>query len=122
MQNGNVATIAYTSIGDSSLPKERIEVFSSGKAAVINDFREVELWSGGKCKRISIFLNVFDVHVQNSPISGEITYLKHTPGKFVNAMKTDCATCNENVLIGFLGKFEVVMKRAKILFTNWGTR
>jgi phosphatidylserine decarboxylase len=71
-----------------------------GTVDVIDETIENEVM-GGKCKRISIFLNVFDVHVQNSPISGEVTYLKHTPGKFVNAMKTDCATCNENVLIGF---------------------
>jgi phosphatidylserine decarboxylase len=87
---------------DPTVPPDAEAIISPahGTVDVIDETVENEVM-GGKCKRISIFLNVFDVHVQNSPISGEITYLKHTPGKFVNAMKTDCATCNENVLIGF---------------------
>jgi phosphatidylserine decarboxylase len=30
-----------------------------------------------------------------------VAYVKYTEGQFLNAMKTECATCNENVLIGF---------------------
>lgn len=56
---------------------------------------------GGECQRVSIFLSVIDVHVQNAPISGKVAYLKYTEGEFMNAMKTECATCNENFLIGF---------------------
>ena len=56
---------------------------------------------GGRCRRISIFLNVFNVHVQQAPVAGEVLLVKHTPGKFLNAMRTDCAQFNENVLIGF---------------------
>lgn len=56
---------------------------------------------GGRCRRISLFLNVFNVHVQQAPVAGEVTMVKHTPGKFLNAMRTDCAQFNENVLIGF---------------------
>jgi phosphatidylserine decarboxylase len=55
---------------------------------------------GGDCQRISMFLSVVNVHVQNSPVSGKVTYLKSTEGQFLNAMKTECATCNENVYIG----------------------
>jgi phosphatidylserine decarboxylase len=56
---------------------------------------------GGECQRISIFLSVIDVHVQNAPVGGKVAYMKYTEGAFMNAMKTECATCNENVLIGF---------------------
>jgi phosphatidylserine decarboxylase len=56
---------------------------------------------GGQCKRISMFLSVLDVHVQHAPVGGQVTFLKYTEGQFLNAMKTECATCNENVLIGF---------------------
>lgn len=55
---------------------------------------------GGECQRISIFLSVFDVHVQNSPVTGRIAFFKHTPGQYLNAMRADCAKFNENVLIG----------------------
>jgi phosphatidylserine decarboxylase len=55
---------------------------------------------GGPCRRISIFLSVFDVHVQNAPVAGKIAFLKHQPGKFLNALKAESARCNENMLIG----------------------
>jgi len=55
---------------------------------------------GGACRRVSIFLSVFDVHVQNAPVAGKITFLKHQPGQFLSALKTESAKCNENVLIG----------------------
>jgi phosphatidylserine decarboxylase len=55
---------------------------------------------GGPCRRISIFLSVFDVHVQNAPVTGKIAFLKHQPGQFLSALKTESARCNENTLIG----------------------
>jgi phosphatidylserine decarboxylase len=39
--------------------------------------------------------------VQNAPVAGEVAFLKHTSGQFVNAMRTDSALHNENVLVGF---------------------
>jgi len=71
-----------------------------GKVDVIDTTSESK-FMGGECKRVSIFLSVVDVHVQNAPVTGKVAYLKHTEGEFMNAMKTECATCNENVLIGF---------------------
>ncbi len=70
-----------------------------GKVDVIDTLTEPQ-FIGGDCQRISMFLSVVDVHVQNSPVSGKVTYLKETEGQFLNAMKTECATCNENVYIG----------------------
>jgi len=71
-----------------------------GKVDVIDTMNETQ-FMGGNCQRISMFLSVVDVHVQNAPVSGKVTYLKATEGQFLNAMKTECATCNENVYIGF---------------------
>jgi phosphatidylserine decarboxylase len=55
---------------------------------------------GGPCHRISMFLSVIDIHVQNAPISGRVVSVTHTEGKFINAMQADSALYNENVLIG----------------------
>ena len=55
----------------------------------------------GRCWRVSIFLSVFDVHVQQAPVSGQVCFRQHTPGKYLNALKSDCAFHNENVLLGF---------------------
>ena len=71
-----------------------------GKVDLIDETEEPE-FVGGRCRRISIFLSVFDVHVQNAPVAGAVAYLKHTPGSFLNAMKTESAAHNENVLVGF---------------------
>jgi phosphatidylserine decarboxylase len=59
-----------------------------------------DVYMGGKCKRISIFLSVVDVHVQRAPVSGRIAFMKHTLGKFLSATKSDCGLHNENVLMG----------------------
>jgi phosphatidylserine decarboxylase len=71
-----------------------------GKVDVLDTLTEPEFMNGD-CQRISMFLSVVNVHVQNSPVTGKVTYLKETEGQFLNAMKTECATCNENVYIGF---------------------
>jgi len=70
-----------------------------GKVDVIDTTTEPD-FIGGECRRISIFLSVFDVHVQNAPVTGRVGFFKHTPGQYLNAMKTDSAKFNENVLIG----------------------
>lgn len=46
--DGSLGTVAYLAAGDRALPKERIEVFGGGRAAVLDDFRRLELASGGR--------------------------------------------------------------------------
>jgi len=70
-----------------------------GKVDTIDTTTEPE-FMGGECQRISIFLSVFDVHVQNSPLTGRIAYFKHSPGQYLNALRADCGLYNENVLLG----------------------
>jgi phosphatidylserine decarboxylase len=71
-----------------------------GKVDVIGTTTEPD-FMGGECQRISIFLSVFDVHVQNAPVSGKIAWFKYTTGQFLNALKAESAIYNENVLLGF---------------------
>ena len=70
-----------------------------GKVDFVGPFAEAQ-FLGGPCQRVSIFLSVFDVHVQNAPVAGRIALCKHTPGQYLNAMRADSAEYNENVLIG----------------------
>ncbi len=46
--DGSLGTVDYLAIGDKAFPKERIEVFTAGKVAVIDDFRILELVHNGK--------------------------------------------------------------------------
>ncbi len=70
-----------------------------GKVDIIDQINE-PLFMGGPCQRVSIFLSVFDVHVQNAPVSGKILFYKYSTGLFLNALKSESATHNENALIG----------------------
>ena len=70
-----------------------------GKVDTIDTTTEAE-FMGGECRRISIFLSVFDVHVQNAPVTGRVAFFKHSPGQYLNAINADCAKSNENVFIG----------------------
>jgi phosphatidylserine decarboxylase len=71
-----------------------------GKVDAIDTVTE-PLFMGGECQRISIFLSVFDVHVQNAPVTGKVAFFKYSLGQFLNALRTESATHNENVLLGF---------------------
>ena len=71
-----------------------------GKIDVIDTITEPQ-FMGGECQRISMFLSVIDVHVQNAPVAGKIAFSKHTAGQFINAIKAESAAHNENVLLGF---------------------
>ena len=71
-----------------------------GKVDVVGTTTEPE-FMGGECQRVSIFLSVIDVHVQNAPVSGKVAWLKYTMGQFLNALKAESAIYNENVLLGF---------------------
>src|SRR6185295_19311704 len=71
-----------------------------GKVDVIDRITEAQ-FMGGECQRISIFLSVIDIHVQNAPVGGKITFFKYTTGQFLNALKAASAIHNENVLLGF---------------------
>jgi phosphatidylserine decarboxylase len=70
-----------------------------GKVDVIDTVTEPQFMSG-ECRRISMFLSVTNVHVQNAPVGGRVAYFKYTEGQFLNALRTESAACNENALIG----------------------
>lgn len=53
LADGSLGTLLYTSLGDSSLPKERLEVHAGGSSLVLEDFRDLFVHVGGKIRRIS---------------------------------------------------------------------
>ena len=48
----------------------------------------------GGC-RISIFLNIFDVHVNRTPIPGKLTAVHYKKGEFLNASRAEASSANE---------------------------
>jgi phosphatidylserine decarboxylase len=66
----------------------------------------------GPRQRISIFLSVFDVHVNRSPIGGVLTQVRYRKGEYRNAMNPASADRNEQNLVTVRGQgFEVTFKQ-----------
>jgi phosphatidylserine decarboxylase len=59
--------------------------------------------------RISIFLNVFDVHVNRSPIGGIIREVQYQKGEFLNAMNAASAEQNEQNVVTVEGEGQTVV-------------
>jgi phosphatidylserine decarboxylase len=58
----------------------------------------------GRQRRISIFLNVFNVHVNRSPIAGSIQAINYHKGKYLNAMNPESAVANERNWVEVTGE------------------
>jgi phosphatidylserine decarboxylase len=65
--------------------------------------------NGEACTRISIFLNVFNVHVNRSPITGVVSDVTYKRGKFGNAMGAISAEENERNLVTVRGEVGTVV-------------
>jgi phosphatidylserine decarboxylase len=66
----------------------------------------------GPRQRISIFLSVFNVHVNRSPIAGTISEVRYQKGKYLNAMNPASADQNEQNIVTVRGDgFEVTFKQ-----------
>ncbi len=50
---GSVGDIIYTAYGDPQYPKERIQVFNGGTVGYLDNFKHLNIYRGGKCKKIS---------------------------------------------------------------------
>jgi phosphatidylserine decarboxylase len=65
-------------------------------------------------KRISIFLNIFDVHVNRTPIAGKITGVSYKKGQFLVASKEEASQANEQNVITVEGV--VGGRRTQVVF------
>jgi phosphatidylserine decarboxylase len=66
----------------------------------------------GARQRISIFLSVFDVHINRSPIGGVLTHVQYQKGEYLNAMNPASADRNEQNAVTVRGQgIEVTFKQ-----------
>jgi phosphatidylserine decarboxylase len=89
------------------IPAQAGAVVSPGDGKV-TDVSPVTV-GGTSQTRISIFLNVFDVHVNRSPIAGVIRDVRYQRGKFVNAMSAHSAEENEQNIVTVEGDGRIVI-------------
>jgi phosphoribosylaminoimidazole-succinocarboxamide synthase len=79
---------------------ERIVISpADGKVVLITEVDEPTFMKG-RAKRVSVFMNVFNVHVNRYPVSGVVQYVQATPGKFMNAIAESASLENEQTSVG----------------------
>jgi phosphatidylserine decarboxylase len=89
------------------IPNQPGAVVSPGDGKV-TDISVVKV-AGAQRTRISIFLNVFNVHVNRSPIAGVIRNVRYQRGKFLNAMTSNSADENEQNIVTVEGDGHTVV-------------
>ncbi len=72
---------------------------ADGKVVSVIPMHEPDV-IGGTSTRISIFMNVFNVHVNRYPVDGPISFRRYRPGKFFNAADEKAALENEQSDVG----------------------
>ncbi len=72
---------------------------ADGKVVLISEVDE-PAFMGGRAHRISIFMNVFNVHVNRYPVSGVVRYVQYNAGKFLNAAAEKSSLENEQMSVG----------------------
>lgn len=71
---------------------------ADGTVVLVKDVPDGEIWPG-LTRQISIFMSVFDVHVNRAPMAGKIVHYSYIPGKRIPAMSHKSSTENEQNLV-----------------------
>lgn len=74
----------------------------SAADGTIVDIAEVyeDKWLNQPVRRVSIFLSLFDVHINRSPVNGKVAFLQYQSGRFKNALSGKSSKYNEHNLVG----------------------
>ena len=75
---------------------------ADGRVVAITEVDEPDFMRG-PARKISIFMNVFNVHVNRHPVDGVVAYRHYRPGKFVNATLDKASIDNERSSLGVDG-------------------
>jgi phosphatidylserine decarboxylase len=84
---------------------------ADGKVMMITEVDE-PTYVKGRTIRVSIFLNIFNVHVNRYPVGGTVEYLQYTPGKFLNASGERASLENEQMSVGIAtGRHRILVRQ-----------
>jgi phosphatidylserine decarboxylase len=72
---------------------------ADGRVVAVVDDAEPD-FVRGPARRISVFMNVFDVHVNRFPVDGRVEHRHYRPGKFLNASRDKASADNEQMSLG----------------------
>ncbi len=84
---------------------------ADGRVVMISEVDE-PVFMQGRATRISIFMNVFNVHVNRYPVTGVVRYVHYNKGKFINAAHEKASLDNEQMSIGIeSGPYRVLVRQ-----------
>ncbi|HUQ48690.1 MAG TPA: phosphatidylserine decarboxylase family protein [Gemmatimonadaceae bacterium] len=84
---------------------------ADGKLILITEIDEPN-FIGGKALRLSVFMNVFNVHVNRYPVDGAVTYVHYNKGKFLNAAAEKSSLENEQSSVGIeSGPYKILVRQ-----------
>jgi len=83
---------------------------ADGKVILVKNVYEKD-YLHAESKEISIFMSLFDVHVNRAPCDGKVSLIKHSSGKFLVAHKDAASMENENTVMLLEGKDEKILIR-----------
>jgi phosphatidylserine decarboxylase len=84
---------------------------ADGKLIMITEVDEPAFMQG-RATRLSIFMNVFNVHVNRYPIDGAVKFIHYNKGKFFNAAAEKSSLENEQMSVGIEnGKYRVLVRQ-----------
>jgi len=82
-------------------PAQAVLSPADGRVVAVEEVEAPDM-PGGRATMISVFMSVFNVHVNRAPVDGQVQSVEHKNGAFVNAARRDASHSNERV--------EVVLK------------
>ena len=95
-----------------TIPKEPNVIVSPADGKVTEIISEREPINGKSCKRVTIFLSVFNVHINRVPIEGTIEDIRYNPGKFLAAFNPKASLDNEqNIIMINNGQSHIFVKQ-----------
>jgi phosphatidylserine decarboxylase len=84
---------------------------ADGKLIMITEVDEPSFVQG-RATRLSIFMNVFNVHVNRYPVDGDVKYVHYNKGKFFNAATDKSSLENEQMSVGIdTGRYRVLVRQ-----------
>ena len=84
---------------------------ADGKLIMITEVDEPDFIKG-RAIRLSIFMNVFNVHVNRYPVDGAVRYVHYNKGKFLNAAAEKSSLENEQMSVGVeTGKRRILVRQ-----------
>jgi phosphatidylserine decarboxylase len=83
---------------------------ADGKVVLVTEVDEPSFVKG-RALRVSIFMNIFNVHVNRYPVTGAVDYVRVSPGKFLNAVAPEASLENEQTSVGIVSGSNRILVR-----------